>query len=72
MDIVRTQFTLKDGKDGNTKKSSFRSVFITWNNYPDNWATLLTHHFDKYVFQPEIGEKTGTQHIQGCGWKKKF
>lgn len=66
MDKVSAQFTQEDG---NTKKSSFRSVFITWNNYPENWKDLLIHHFDKYVFQPEIGEKTGTHHIQGCGYK---
>lgn len=48
----------------------FRAVFFTWNNYPNNAKELLIEHFDKYHFQPEIGDTANTAHLQGVGYFK--
>lgn len=45
-------------------KGKFRSYFMTWNNYPENWKSLIIDSCDKYVAQEEIGDN-GNRHIQG-------
>ncbi len=41
--------------------------FMTWNNYPGDWKEQLgaLAGLSKYCCQPEVGEETGTPHIQG-------
>lgn len=48
----------------------FRYWVFTWNNYPDNYATIISEQFNngtfKYVcYQREVGGETGTPHVQG-------
>lgn len=48
---------------------------FTWNNYTiediETLETLFGHLAHKYCFQREIGEKTGTKHLQGVVSLKK-
>jgi len=69
--------------DGNTKSSPTRRPqppqlmkwFFTFNNYEKEDINILTEKFQeicvKYCFQEEVGEKTGTPHLQGNIWLKK-
>lgn len=49
--------------------------FFTFNNYSveqmEQMEQLLKEISKKFIFQEEIGEETGTPHLQGCFWLKK-
>lgn len=79
------------GEDGNTNTlpapsaskskqcSGAKRWCFTWNNFNENDIAPLCRRLDdlceSYVFQEEIGEKTGTIHLQGAIWlleKRRF
>lgn len=67
-----TDGTGEHGTGNNGSRS--RAWCFTWNNYPTNAMAHLTHLFTgvalKWVFQQEVGEETGTPHIQGLVYFK--
>jgi len=67
-----------EATDGNSNNSSAPKKrvnqsphwFLTWNNYTIGEMETLIKEFDRlcytYVFQEEIGKKSGIPHLQGC------
>lgn len=54
-----------DTDDTPGRNTRGRTWFITWNDYPENYAEIITDGSDKCVFQLEIGD-AGNEHVQGA------
>lgn len=65
MDDVDTVDTV----DTKTRNTRGRSWFGTWNDFPENWKSIIIDGCDKYVAQEETGEN-GNVHIQFCCYFK--
>jgi len=69
------QAEIQHVKEKSRRVNQLKRWDFVWNNYPKNWREILETVFQKictkYCMQPEIGEKTGTPHIQGAIWLKK-
>jgi len=72
VDTVSTADT--DPRIGNTCNPRARCWVWTWNNYEEidveNMKIFCEKECNEYHFQPEIGEKCGTPHLQGFWYFK--